>query len=298
MLAVYALRRPAALRVPGLVCRTTASSASLWAAPRPTTTWARAPSPIRPLLPSKRSTSTAVAATALPPPPLPPPKDYDGMPRYPNATPGGVLRSMDYIGTVAFAMSGCTTAALTGMDLLGCVLVGTITSLGGGTVRDLLIGNSPVFWVEEYEYLLICIVVAAVTFAYLLNLGKTDEPALLWWADTLGLAAFCVIGAQNGLRKGLHGVVCAACGMFTGCFGGVIRDVLCHRPVRILHSHAEIYASTALAGAAVYVLAKRAGLTLVYRIATGFSTAFALRYAASTLNLRLPVLPEGIRFSN
>eukprot|EP00667_Euglena_gracilis_P014203 EG_transcript_14694 len=226
-----------------------------------------------------------------------PPPDYDGMPRYPNLTPGGTLRAMDYVGTVAFAMSGCITAGLTGMDLLGCVVVGTITSIGGGTIRDLLIGNSPVFWVEEYEYLIMCLVVATATFVYLVVFGQKDEPALLWWADTVGLGAFCVIGAQNGIRRGCHPLICVACGMFTATFGGVVRDVLCHRPVRILHSHAEIYASTALAGATAYMAAKAAGLPLVYRIGTGFAVAVSLRILATEKGIRLPVLPEKVRFS-
>ena len=68
------------------------------------------------------------------------------------------------------------------------------------------------------------------------------------WADAFGVGAFAVIGAQNGIRKGLHPLVCIICGMFTATFGGMIRDVLCQKPPRILHSHAEIYASTALTG--------------------------------------------------
>eukprot|EP00668_Euglena_longa_P036041 GGOE01046307.1.p1 GENE.GGOE01046307.1~~GGOE01046307.1.p1 ORF type:complete len:286 (-),score=61.07 GGOE01046307.1:398-1255(-) len=231
------------------------------------------------------------------PPASIPPADYDGMPRYPNFTPGGALRAMDYIGTVAFAMSGCITAGLTGMDLLGCVVVGTITSIGGGTIRDLLIGNSPVFWVVEYEYLIMCLVVATATFFFLVAFGQKDEPALLWWADTVGVGAFCVIGAQNGIRRGCHPLICVACGMFTATFGGAIRDVLCNRPVRILHSHAEIYASTAIAGATVYMATKVAGLPLVYRIGTGFTVAAVLRIVATEKGIRLPVLPEKVRFS-
>jgi len=212
----------------------------------------------------------------------------DGMPRYPDFTSGGALRAMDYVGTVAFALSGCVTAGTAGMDLLGCILVGTITSIGGGTVRDLLIGNSPVFWVEETEYVLICIVVAVLTF-FFWHLFNDPNDRLLWWADTVGVGAFCVIGAQNGIRKSLAPIICAACGMFTATFGGVIRDVLCDRPVRIMHSHAEVYASTALCGASVYVVLKKyTKLVTVYRIAAGFGTAVALRYVAASQNVRLP----------
>ena len=89
----------------------------------------------------------------------------DGLTRYPTLTsPNGMLRTLDWIGTVAFATSGTITAGYAGLDLLGCTIVGTITSLGGGTVRDLLIGNSPVFWVQEYEYILLCIAASVCTF--------------------------------------------------------------------------------------------------------------------------------------
>jgi uncharacterized membrane protein YeiH len=214
--------------------------------------------------------------------------DRDGMPRYPDLSAPGLLRAMDYVGTVAFALSGCVTAGVAGMDLLGCLIVATITSVGGGTVRDLLIGNSPVFWVEETEYLVICILVALGTFFLWSWYGGDDSSKVLFWADTIGVGAFCVIGAQNGIRKNLAGVVCVCCGMFTATFGGVIRDVLCNRPVRIMHSHAEVYATTALAGASAYVLAKRARLPLMWRISSGFGTAVVLRYLATAWDIKLP----------
>lgn len=173
------------------------------------------------------------------------------------------------------------------MDLLGCVIVGTITSIGGGTVRDILIGNVPVFWVEEHEYVTICVVVAALTF-FLWHMIDDPDNKILWWADTIGVGAFCVIGAQNGIRKGLVPMICVICGMFTATFGGVIRDVLCKRPVRIMYSTAEVYASTALAGASMYVLARQMRFAVLYRITAGFTTAVTCRYIAATNNVRLP----------
>ncbi|CAM9421179.1 unnamed protein product [Ascophyllum nodosum] len=216
----------------------------------------------------------------------------DGLTRYPTLSSAqGILRGMDYMGTAVFALSGTVTAGQSGMDLLGCVIVGTITATGGGTVRDLLIGNNPVFWMEETEYLWMCLATTISVFflwSYLAEQGVRDDMALLNWADAMGIGAFCCIGAQAGIRKGLPMVVCVACGMLTSTFGGVIRDVLCSRPPRILFSHAEIYASTALFGSTLYVLSRAGGLPPVARIVLGFVGGAGLRVLAFTTDIRLP----------
>ncbi|CAM9137814.1 unnamed protein product [Ectocarpus sp. 12 AP-2014] len=216
----------------------------------------------------------------------------DGLTRYPTfRSPQGVLRGLDYLGTTVFAISGTVTAGQVGMDLLGCIIVGTITATGGGTVRDVLLGNTPVFWMHETEYLWMCLATTVGIFflwSYLAERGVRDDMALLNWVDAMGVGAFCCIGAQAGVRKGLSNVVCVACGMLTSTFGGVIRDVLCSRPPRILFSHCEIYASTAVLGSAVYIATKAAGLPPVVRIMSGFLSAVALRVLAFTTDIRLP----------
>eukprot|EP00996_Jenningsia_fusiforme_P001575 NODE_2449_length_1198_cov_28.174064_g2234_i0.p1 GENE.NODE_2449_length_1198_cov_28.174064_g2234_i0~~NODE_2449_length_1198_cov_28.174064_g2234_i0.p1 ORF type:complete len:295 (-),score=35.06 NODE_2449_length_1198_cov_28.174064_g2234_i0:241-1125(-) len=219
------------------------------------------------------------------------PEIDDGMPRYPAMSPGGILRGLDYFGTVVFALSGTVTAGLTGMDLLGCTIVGTITAVGGGTIRDVLLGNGPVFWMVETEYLLIAVLTAAATFFlwHLLEaMGIRDDATVLRWSDALGVGAFCIIGAQNAIRKNLPLTICLVCGMMTATFGGLIRDVLCNRPVRILHAHTEIYATTALTGAGAYLACRHAGATLPVRIACGMGTAVGLRWAAWNFDVRLP----------
>ena len=216
------------------------------------------------------------------------------MPRYPNLTVPGLLRASDYFGTAVFALTGTLAAAARGMDILGCTIVGTITAVGGGTVRDILLGGGRrAFWMEEIEYLFICVGVSAATFLAwprleaAFGVRETDE----WvdWADALGVGAFCVIGAQNGIRAGVPCAAAVACGMFTATFGGVVRDVLCARPVRVLHSYADVYATTALAGATTYVLIRAAGAPVAFRILGGMGTAVALRKCAWTDDWRLPV---------
>jgi hypothetical protein len=126
----------------------------------------------------------------------------DGLPRYPRLTSHGLLRSADLFGTAVFAFGGAITAGVAGMDLMGCVIVGTITSVGGGTIRDTIILRKQPFWIEEPEYIVICFIFAGLSFFIWPFLesqyGLTDSDDWMNWADNLSLAAFCVIGAQNG----------------------------------------------------------------------------------------------------
>mmetsp|Transcript_27928 Transcript_27928/g.67873 ORF Transcript_27928/g.67873 Transcript_27928/m.67873 type:complete len:154 (+) Transcript_27928:205-666(+) len=151
----------------------------------------------------------------------------------------------------------------------------------------------------EVEYLLISLATAMATFFFWnetsARLDLASDARSITYADALGLGAFCVIGAQNGIRAGVPAVISVVCGVMTATFGGLIRDVLCNRPVRILHSHAEIYATTAACGASVYMASAFVGLPLLPRIAFGLFSAFAARIAAFTYDLKLPVMKEAPR---
>ena len=167
------------------------------------------------------------------------------------------LRGLDYVGTVAFAASGTMVAGHAGMDILGCTMVGTITSLGGGTIRDLLLGRTPVFWFREVEYLLLCVGTALMAFyAHDKLEGPVAEEAL-WWGDTLGIGAFSVVGAQAAASVGMGPLVVPICGMFTATCGGLVRDVLCRRPPKLLYSAAQD--SPAAAGTLYAPVAKQRG---------------------------------------
>lgn len=210
------------------------------------------------------------------------------------------MRAGDYMGTAVFSMTGTLTAAGAGMDVLGCCVVGTITAVGGGTIRDILIARDEngqskrAFWMEEPEYLYISMLSSVATFFLWNALAETwgldESDVWIFWLDSMGIGCFCIIGAMHGIRAGLPVVVCALCGMFTSTFGGLTRDVLSHRPVRILHSHSEIYASTAFLGASAYLGARALGLSYAARAASGICTAIGLRYVAWTSDIRLPAL--------
>ena len=227
------------------------------------------------------------------------------MPRFPDLTPGGVLRGLDYGGTAVFAFTGAITAGAHGLDMLGVLMVGTITAVGGGTLRDVLILSRLPFWSGadgELEYIYISLGAAALAFFAFPWLRAREllheDGALLQWGDAAGLGAFAVIGAQNGLRARLPPLLTILCGISTATFGGLTRDVLVAREggVRILHSHAEVYASCAAVAAGSYVLAARAGLPLAARIAAGVGVGVAARAVAWGHGLRLPTwstLPGG-----
>lgn len=262
----------------------------LWRWPPQGRQQARRLTSLRP--PQRSTTRTTTTATAeqsattsdLKPAALP----IDSLPRYPTLSTLGILRSLDYVGTISFAHTGALLAATSGMDLLGTTVVGTITAIGGGTIRDAIILRNRPFWTEETEYLYMSAVTAMMTFA-LWPRDQSDESVGHFVTDALGVGAFCVIGAQNGVRAGVPGVVSVVCGVATATFGGAVRDVLCRKEVRILHSHAEIYASTAAVGAATYLAARSAGLGVVSRVGMGVGSAFAGRCWAWMYGTRLPV---------
>lgn len=219
----------------------------------------------------------------------------DSMARWPGLTStAGALRSLDWIGTVSFAHSGAILAAASGMDALGCLVVGTVTAVGGGTVRDAVFLSRRPFWVDETEYIWLCLGTTAATFALWPHIRHylSEDDNVFFAGDTLGVGAFCVIGAQNGIRAGVPPLISLICGVATATFGGAIRDVLCKRDVRILHSHAEIYASTAASGAAAYIAARALGASRTIKVAAGVGVAVSLRCAAWKNGIRLPVWPE------
>jgi uncharacterized membrane protein YeiH len=215
--------------------------------------------------------------------------------RYPTElSAGGVLRGMDYIGTAAFSLTGGAAAAASGMDLFGSLVVGTITAVGGGTIRDALFLSKQPFWTEETEYLGISAVGAAIAFYLTQRDGGNDDVVqnnhlVADWGDALGVGAFCVIGANNALAMAMPLSVCVICGISTATFGGCVRDVLRQKPPRILHSHTDIYATCAGAGALVYTVAGRHLGLRTAAMVSGVGTAMLMRWAAWTYDVRLPV---------
>ena len=162
---------------------------------------------------------------------------------------GEMLQTLDYFGTAVFAVSGALVASRQRMDLMGFLILAMVTGIGGGTLRDLLL-DRPVFWLTQWEYLVIAAVMAIATFFA----TRPVQQRFNWllWADAVGLAAFCVIGTQIALSMDASPMIAVMMGIITPAFGGLIRDVLAGEPPLLLHR--EIYASAALVGGIVYVL--------------------------------------------
>lgn len=171
------------------------------------------------------------------------------------------------------------------MDITGFALLGSVTGIGGGTVRDVLLGSLPVFWVKQPAYLLACVVVSCAAF-FLVHLINSRLQLLLW-CDAVGLALFSVTGAAITLEAGTGPTIAIAMGVATATFGGVIRDILGGEIPIILKR--EIYVTAALLGAAVFVSCEDFGLPKDISMGAGFVSALALRAAAIVFNLSLPV---------
>ncbi len=163
---------------------------------------------------------------------------------------------LDFIGTFAFAVSGALTAMHKKLDIFGIFIIGFVTAIGGGTLRDILIDNTPVIWMEQtyYIYFIGIAVILAIFFRrYLAHLSRS-----LFLFDTIGLGIFTIIGVEAGIRADLDPIICIALGAMTGCFGGVMRDTLCNMvPVIFLK---EIYATASIAGGILFIILHRAGL--------------------------------------
>ena len=205
-----------------------------------------------------------------------------------------LIQWLDYAGVAVFALSGGITAARKRLDPVGFALIGTVTGIGGGTLRDLLL-DRPVYWITQWEYLVITLLAAWAVFVWGRFAPRPARPVrwsrLLDWADAVGLSVFALIGAQAALSAGANGFIAVVMGMMTASFGGLLRDILCNEIPMILHR--EIYASAAAAGAAVYVLGLKVGWPHDPTLTAGAGTALALRGLGITRGWHLPAYEGG-----
>ena len=198
--------------------------------------------------------------------------------------PTGLLSVLDFTGVAVFAVSGALAAARKNLDLLGVVVIATVTAIGGGTLRDLLLARA-LFWLVQPTYLYVILIAALGTVVYTRWFSPPDRALAIM--DALGLALFTIIGAQ--VAEGLEhkGVVVVVMGTLTGVAGGVVRDVLTGEIPLILRK-GQIYATAAIAGAVAYLLLQEvidrttAGLGAMGLIAV-------IRLGAIAWNWSLPV---------
>ena len=192
--------------------------------------------------------------------------------------------ALDWLGVIVFAISGALVASRKQMDVVGFALLGTATGIGGGTLRDLLLGQGPVFWVQEPAYLVVCVVVSGAVFLTA-HIPQSRYRVLLWF-DALGLALFAVTGAERALLAGSGPVVAIAMGVVTATFGGVVRDVLGNESPVVLSR--EIYVTAALVGASVFVGLSALGLGRESALGAGLLAGLAVRGMALRRGWSLP----------
>ncbi len=190
---------------------------------------------------------------------------------------------LDIIGVAVFAATGALAASRKQMDLIGFGLLATLTGVGGGTLRDLILGR-PVFWLLDQTYLAICLGVATACF-FAAHLVQRRYPVLLW-LDAIGLAAYGVLGAHVALEAGAGAIVAAVLGVITATFGGLMRDVVSQETPLILKQ--ELYATAALCSAVVYLGARGLHVAPTLGAALAVAAGFALRAAAIRYGLALP----------
>lgn len=195
------------------------------------------------------------------------------------------------LGTAVFAVSGVVAVAERKLDWFGVLVVATVTAVGGGTMRGLILGDTPVFWVEDDKYIFVALIGGLLAIPLVRYFGRDHEEFEngLVFFDALGLSLFAVTGAQVTLELGFDGFTAVICGILTGVGGGVIRDLLAGQQPLILRS--DIYATAALAGTAAYVLlVETTSIAQVPAMALGMLTIFTLRMVAYRRSWSLPAL--------
>ena len=195
---------------------------------------------------------------------------------------------LDLFGVAVFAVTGSLAARRKQLDLFGVIVIALVTALGGGTLRDLVLGETPVFWIRDTTYIVIGTFASVMTFV-LARFELTPRKALIV-ADAFGLALFSVLGAEAGLHAGVEPLSAVIMGMMTGTFGGIIRDLLTNEIPLILR--AEIYATASLAGATVFVLLWSTDSPANLQIGLAMIVTLSLRLIAIRRRWHLPVFKD------
>ena len=157
---------------------------------------------------------------------------------------------VDILGTISFAISGALVAMNKRMDPFGVLIIAFVTAVGGGTLRDVMIGIEPVSWMKNMTF--VYVIISSAVFAVIFRKRISYLRKSLFLFDTIGIALYTVVGVETGLVAGLHPLICIALGTMTACFGGVIRDILCNEIPVIFRK--EIYATACILGGLTYFL--------------------------------------------
>ncbi|RTZ23514.1 trimeric intracellular cation channel family protein, partial [Vibrio penaeicida] len=195
-----------------------------------------------------------------------------------------LLSTLYVLGITAEAMTGALSAGRKNMDWFGVMFVASATAIGGGTVRDILLGHYPLTWVENPQFLVITCVAGVVTTGIAKWVIKLK--GLFIRLDALGLIVFSIIGTKVALNMGLHPIICIVSAVVTGVFGGLLRDLICRQSPLVLHE--ELYASVALLASVLYLTLMYFGINEVTSTIATLIAGYLLRMAAVRFKWKLP----------
>ncbi|WP_295707395.1 trimeric intracellular cation channel family protein [uncultured Brevundimonas sp.] len=207
----------------------------------------------------------------------------------PLRDPQAVLGALDFAGVAVFAATGALAAAREKHDLVTLAFFAAVTGVGGGTMRDLLLGV-PVFWVQDWRYIGMCLLGALAIWL----LGRRDwRFRALLWLDALGLGAYGVMGAAKAEAAGVAPLICIVMGALTACFGGVVRDLLAGQPSILLRR--EITISAAILAATLFVGLRMLETPMWPAAILAALCGFGLRAGALQWGWSLPGFPDRVR---
>ncbi|WP_392553074.1 TRIC cation channel family protein [Orbus wheelerorum] len=196
----------------------------------------------------------------------------------------------DILGTIVFAISGVLLASKKEMDPIGALVLGVITAIGGGTIRDIILNHGPIFWVTDSTDLWVAIITSLLSMLLIRYSSATKYPKwLMPVLDAIGLAVFVGIGVNKAIASEVNGLVMICMGVLTGVGGGILRDVLARDIPMVFRT--DIYATACLIGGAMHVMSYLC-LSLPIDIATllGIITTLTIRLLAIYWHLKLPVV--------
>jgi uncharacterized membrane protein YeiH len=197
-----------------------------------------------------------------------------------------LLNLIDVLGTIAFAVSGVFAAMQKRLDVFGILIIAFITAVGGGTLRDMMLGDLPVSWMRNISYFFIIVLTSAVVVIFNNTINNFQKTLLVF--DSIGLGLFTVLGIQKGIQFGLHPAICIALGTVTACFGGVIRDISLNNIPLIFQK--EIYATACIFGGILYFLLLKTNLTNDAIVIICITLIFVIRVLAVRFNWSLPAI--------
>ena len=191
---------------------------------------------------------------------------------------------LDLLGTISFAVSGALIAMNKKFDPFGVFIIAFVTAVGGGTLRDILIGNEPVGWMQQTYYVYTILITVILTIIFRKKIRHLSKSMFLF--DAIGLGIFTIIGTEMGIQANFRPIISIALGTMSAAFGGVIRDILCNQVPVIFRK--EIYATAAIVGAFTYILLHKLGVNSSIIYVSTTSIVIVIRLVAVKFHLSLP----------